>query len=944
LAVGGSSDRLDAAAPSDADLLAMLTLTPTAILDSTENTALLGWGFDSGSETFDYLATGETLVLTYTVQATDDDGTPLNDTETITITITGTNDAPIITDGPDTADLDETNAALSAAGTLTVSDVDTTDVVTASHTLAVTGSSDRLDAAAPSDADLLAMLTLTPTAILDGTENTASLGWGFDSGSETFDYLATGETLVLTYTVQAADDDGTPLNDTETITITITGTNDAPVITDGPDAVDLDETNAALITSGDVTIGDVDTTDVVTASIDSLVVSGSSDRLDAAAPNDAVLLAMFSINPTAILDGTENSNTLNWSFNSGTEAFDYLATGETLILTYTIGATDDDGTPLSDTITVTITITGSNDAPVITGGPDTAGIAETSAGISTIGSLTINDVDTTDIVNANVDNLVVSGTSNRADPAAPSDAALLAMLNINPVAILDATENSDTLSWTFDSGVEAFNYLAIGETLILQYTATATDDDGTPLLDTETVTITITGTNDAPVAVDASAGTLENTILNGNVPSASDVDGTIVSYAIGSTTVAEGLLTFNADGSYSFDPGTDFDDLVGGATRDVTFTYTATDNDGAVSAEQTITITVTGINDPPVIGGVNTGTVNEDTAVINGSISANGRLTIQDLDIGESSFVAATINGAYGNLVIDTAGNWNYSADNDNTDIQVLLRDESLVETLTVTTADGSTYDIVITINGANEPDPPTINLPETPDNVPLAVDEPPSQETQLAPIVSLEIAESGISENNLVPQPREVRASLDLDGGVQLAPSAQQNVTLASSRDSRQNYDPESVQPLDWLVEEDSVDSLGFQVSDDEELNEQFENSLLARLDLMRQGIDGDVDYRKADDVKVQITMGVSTSLTAGIVSWVLRSGSLLASLMSAVPLLNRFDMLPILKARDDEEDVEPDDDDTETTIPANEHQKRVENMFSDSQGSPPRSGSVDE
>jgi hypothetical protein len=41
---------------------------------------------------------------------------------------------------------------------------------------------------------------------------------------------------------------------------------------------------------------------------------------------------------------------------------------------------------------------------------------------------------------------------------------------------------------------------------------------------------------------------------------------------------------------------------------------------------------------------------------------------------------------------------------------------------------------------------------------------------------------------------------------------------------------------------------------------------------------------------------------------------------------------MLPILKARDDEEDVEPDDD-TELTGPAGENRKRVENMFSDNQ-----------
>ena len=153
------------------------------------------------------------------------------------------------------------------------------------------------------------------------------------------------------------------LSDTETVTITITGSNDAPVITNGPDTAGLTETNAALLTAGTLTVSDVDTSDVVTASVDGLVVSGTSNRLDAAAPSDAALLAMLSVSPTAILDGTENSATLNWDFNSGTEVFDYLATGETLVLTYTVKAVDDDGTPLSDTETVTITITGSNDAP-----------------------------------------------------------------------------------------------------------------------------------------------------------------------------------------------------------------------------------------------------------------------------------------------------------------------------------------------------------------------------------------------------------------------------------------------------------------------------------------------------------------------------------------------------------------------------------------------------
>ncbi len=40
---------------------------------STQTTAPLTWAFNSGSETFAFLAAGETYVMTYTIRATDDD-------------------------------------------------------------------------------------------------------------------------------------------------------------------------------------------------------------------------------------------------------------------------------------------------------------------------------------------------------------------------------------------------------------------------------------------------------------------------------------------------------------------------------------------------------------------------------------------------------------------------------------------------------------------------------------------------------------------------------------------------------------------------------------------------------------------------------------------------------------------------------------------------------
>jgi VCBS repeat-containing protein len=63
--------------------------------------------------------------------------------------------------------------------------------------------------------------------VFDETVTTGKLFWAFDSGSEAFDYLGTGQVLNLAYTVQVVDPQGGFANGT--ITVTIIGTNDAPV-------------------------------------------------------------------------------------------------------------------------------------------------------------------------------------------------------------------------------------------------------------------------------------------------------------------------------------------------------------------------------------------------------------------------------------------------------------------------------------------------------------------------------------------------------------------------------------------------------------------------------------------------------------------------------------------------------------------------------------------
>ncbi len=307
------------------------------------------------------------------------------------------------------------------------------------------------------------------------------------------DFYGTGN-----FTIQASttNDDSGLGGSTTVANVTVNPTSDAPVITGGPDSSSLTESDSGLTDSGTLTVSDVDREDIVTAAVDSVVVTGTGATSVPGTLTNAILQSFLTVSPTTILDGTEITDTLTWDFNSGTEAFDFLATGETLILTYTVSATDDDGTPLSDTETVTVTITGTNDAPVITGGPDTSALTETDSGLTDSGTLTVSDADLTDKVTAAVDSVVVTGTGATSVPGTLTNAILQSFLTVTPTAILDGTELTDTLTWDFNSGTEAFDFLATGETLILTYTVSATDDDGTPLSDTETVTVTITGTND----------------------------------------------------------------------------------------------------------------------------------------------------------------------------------------------------------------------------------------------------------------------------------------------------------------------------------------------------------------------------------------------------------------------------------------------------------------
>ncbi|MDQ0610968.1 VCBS repeat-containing protein [Variovorax sp. W1I1] len=354
----------------------------------------------------------------------------------------------------------------------------------------------------------------------------------------------------------------------------------------------------------------------------------------------------------------------------------------------TVHATD------ADSATVTYSILSGNDNGYFAIDPVTGAISLTAAGAAAF----VNDYE----AGANAHALVVGAndgtvttnipvTLNEQNlndaPTAPNDTKTTA--EDTPVSgqIIGSDADGDMLTYVKGSG-PAHGTVTVNADGTYTYVPganfhgtdsfTVTVSDGHGGTTTSTVNVTIDPVNDAPTVPNYTKTTNEDTPVSGQVVG-SDVDGDTLTYVKGSDP-AHGTVTVNADGTYTYVPGANFNGTD-------SFTVTVSDGHGGTTTS-TVNVTIDPVNDAPTVPNY-TKTTDEDTPV-------SGQVVGSDVDGDTLTYVKGS-DPAHGTVTVNADGTYTYTpgANFNGTD------------SFTVTVSDGhggtTTSTVTVTINPVND-------------------------------------------------------------------------------------------------------------------------------------------------------------------------------------------------------------------------------------------------
>jgi VCBS repeat-containing protein len=160
-----------------------------------------------------------------------------------------------------------------------------------------------------------------------------------------------------------------------------------------------------------------------------------------------------------------------------------------------------------------------------------------------------------------------------------------------------------------------------------------------------------------------------------------------------------GEITINPNNTITFDPSGDFDYLEEGESVNLTIEYKIDDAHGATSTSE-VSLTVTGENEVATIT-INApdANVTEDVTGTSSEDFTSGAFSVSDVDDLEA-LTGATAD--YGEVLVDNlTGIWTYQLDNSNPIIAALNNGKTINDTITFISSDGTQESQNITINGA---------------------------------------------------------------------------------------------------------------------------------------------------------------------------------------------------------------------------------------------------
>ncbi|WP_345530972.1 putative Ig domain-containing protein [Viridibacterium curvum] len=576
----------------------------------------------------------DTLSIVTSDQGNTGSGGAKSDSDTVAITVNPINDAPVLSTTSSTLAYTENAAATAIDTGLTVSDIDSSTLNSA--TIQISGNY-------ASGQDVLAFTNQngitgswnsgTGTLTLSGSASLAN----YQTALRSVTYQNTSDNpSTSTRTVSFLINDGSANSNTATRNISVAAVNDAPVVTTTGSTLTYTENGSATAVDAALTVSDADTTNLTGATVSiSSNYAGSQDVL--AFSNQLGITGSWNAS-TGVL--TLSGTTTVANYQTALRSITYQNTSDNpSTSTRTVTFTVNDGSTTGSN-TRNISVAAVNDAPVANN--DTA---STSPGIAinvtvkandtdpdnSVSSLTVTIVDTTGL-GATASASVNGDGSIHFDPGVETgtqtiiyritDAGGLyseATLTINVAANTPPTGADDSASST-----DGHATLTEDSTYVF-----AAIDFGFADVDP--------GQSFGGVRIDSlpTAGTLT---LNGASITAGDV--------ISASDIAGGLLVFT--------PATD-----GNGTPYATFTYSVQDNFGGFdTTPDTFTLNVTAVNDAPINNVPGAQSTNEDTALV--FSSGNGNLiSITDVD-SASSDLQVTLSVTNGTLTLSGTTGLNF--------------------------------------------------------------------------------------------------------------------------------------------------------------------------------------------------------------------------------------------------------------------------------------------